>query len=191
MANDDTLERIDRGIQTLRIEFERFFAGGTRVPPEDLRLKLALDLRNLRNSNITSAADNFRLSTLEARFNTYNELFNRRLREREEGRTAAAMAAHESAHPETPRFDASAGITLGTSAPMEAVEALFDSMYRNATNRKVDLDSFRNYLTQQVDGIRQKTGCEEVQFRITMEDGKPRLKAKPINTARQSSRPSA
>ena len=188
MANDDTLERIDRGIQTLRIEFERFFAGGTRVPPEDLRQKLALDLRNLRNSNITSAADNFRLSTLEARFNTYNELFNRRLREREEGRTAAAMAARE---PEVPRFDASAGITLGTSAPLEAVEALFDSMYRNATNRKVDLDSFRNYLTQQVDGIRQKTGCEEVQFRITMEDGKPRLKAKPINAARQSARPRA
>lgn len=180
MAHEETLERIDRNIQTMRIEFERFFAGGTKLPPEDIRLKVASDLRTLRNTNITSAAENFRLGTLEARFNTYNELFNRRLREREEGHAGVTREVAK------PRFDAGSGITLGSAPQPEAVEALFAGMYRHSANANVDLDSFRRYITQQIAGIRQKTGCAEVQFRVTLEDGKPRLKAKPIAAPRDS-----
>lgn len=178
MGHEETLERIDRNIQAMRIEFERFFAGGTKLPPEEIRGKLASDLRALRNTNIISAAENFRLSTLEARFNTYNELFNRRLREREEGHASAAREAAK------PRFDAGSGITLGATPLPEAVAALFAGMYRDAANVNVDLDGFRQYITQQIAGIRQKTGCAEVQFRVALEDGKPRLKAKPIAASR-------
>ncbi len=174
MANEDALDRIDRGINALRVEYERYFSGAIRFPPEDLRTKLQQEFRLLRNTNITSAADNFRLGTLEARFNTYNELLNRRLREREEGRPAVA---HE---PPPPRFDATTGITLGATPDSAAVEALFVGMYRNASGARVDLESFRSYLAQQITGIRQKTGCGAVQFRVAIEDGKPRLKAKPI-----------
>lgn len=174
MAYEDALDRIDRGIGTLRVEFERFFSGAVRIPPEDLRQKIQQELRVLRNTNITSAAESFRLGTLEARFNTYSELLNRRLREREEGRP---VVAHE---PAAPAYDAANGITLGSAPEPAAIEALFVGMYRNSGNTRVDLASFGSYLAQQIAGIRQKTGCGAVQFRVAIEDGKPRLKAKPI-----------
>ena len=43
-----------------------------------------------------------------------------------------------------------------------------------------DLGSFRAYLGKQVDAIRQKTGCSDVQFRLALEDGKLKLKARPL-----------
>jgi hypothetical protein len=173
MGYEEALDRIDRGINSMKIEFERFFAGGLRIPPEEIRQKLQQEFRTLRNANINSAAENFRLGSLEARFNSVNELLNRRLREREEGRPIVAREVR-------PQYDAAAGITLGTVPDLEAVEALFAGMYRSSGNTSVDLDSFRNYLAQQISGIRAKTGCDAVQFRVAVEDGKARLKAKPI-----------
>ena len=176
MGYEEALERIDRGINSMKIEFERFFAGGLKVPPEELRQRLQQEFRTLRNANINSAAENFRLGSLEARYNSINELLNRRLREREEGRPIVARDVR-------PQYDAHTGITLGAAPDLDAVEALFAGMYRGSGNTSVDLDSFRNYLTQQISGIRAKTGCDAVQFRVAVEDGKARLKAKPISGA--------
>jgi len=174
MGYEEALDRIDRGINSMRIEFERFFAGGLKLPPEEIRQRLQQEFRALRNANINSAAENFRLGSLEARYNSINELLNRRLREREEGR-------HVVVRESKPRYDPESGITLGAAPELEAVEALFAGMYRASGNTQVDLDSFHNYLRQQISGIRAKTGCDAVQFRVTVEDGKPRLKAKPMS----------
>lgn len=174
MGYDENFDRIDKGIHTMRVEFERFFGGGLKTPPEEARQRVQQELRVLRNTNLTSAADSFRLGTLEARFNSLSELVNRRLREREEGRP---LVPHEASKP---RYDAAAGVTLGGAPELEAVEALFAGMYRASGNTQVDLESFRSYLTQQIAGIRAKTGCAAVQFRVAVEDGKPRLKARPV-----------
>ena len=42
------------------------------------------------------------------------------------------------------------------------------------------IDSFQTYLRRQTEAIRQKTGCDEVQFRVAEEDGKLKLKARPV-----------
>jgi len=45
---------------------------------------------------------------------------------------------------------------------------------------RFDLASFGSYLERQAAAIRVKTGCEEVQFRLAAEDGKLKLKARPL-----------
>ena len=47
----------------------------------------------------------------------------------------------------------------------------------------MDLDRFGAYLERQAEAIRSKTGCREIQFRVAVEDGKMKLKAKPIRQA--------
>ena len=44
----------------------------------------------------------------------------------------------------------------------------------------MDLGRFRAYLDRQAEVIRKKTGCAEIQFRIAVEEGKMKLKAKPL-----------
>ena len=41
-------------------------------------------------------------------------------------------------------------------------------------------DYFRAYIDRQAEAIRKKTGCAEIQFRIAVEEGKMKLKARPL-----------
>lgn len=178
MGFEQTIDKLERDIQDLRIKWERFFAGDLKVPPDDFKAQVLKDIRALRNANLTAAADNFRLGSLEARFNTYSELYGRRLREREEGPAAVQHLPVRERHPE---HDAAAGITLGEKPEPAAVEALFTGLYHAAgQSPKFDLASFGDYIQSQIASIRLKTGCAEVQFRVAIEEGKPRLKAKPV-----------
>ena len=54
----------------------------------------------------------------------------------------------------------------------------------------MDLDAFATYLARQQQLIRDRTGCDQVSFRIVEENGKKKLKAKPVRevTARESCR---
>ena len=44
----------------------------------------------------------------------------------------------------------------------------------------MDIERFRSYIQHQAEVIRTKTGCREIQFRIAVQDGKMKLKARPI-----------
>jgi hypothetical protein len=128
--------------------------------------------------------DSFRLADLEARYNSYNELFNRRLRDIEEGRH---KPYHVVAFVERPRYDPRSGIVFGSDVDPEAAEALYHGLASGVSEGpKFDLDSFQTYLKRQAAAIREKTGCNEVQFRVAEEDGKLKLKARPV-PARQGS----
>ena len=177
-AVGEALDQLARDIRQLQIDFERFFNGGLPLPPEEQRTRVVAQLRNLRNLNMTSAVESFRLNDLEARFNTYNELFNRRVRDIEEGRRGPHKVF---AFVEKQRFDPRGGIVFGSEVDPEAAEALYHGLAAGAGDGpKFDLDSFQTYLRRQTEAIRQKTGCAEVQFRVAEEEGKLKLKARPV-----------
>lgn len=176
-ALGESLDALQRDIRQYQIDFERFFNGGLPLPPEELRNRIQTQLRNLRNTNITAAVDSFRLNDLEARYNSYNEMFNRRLRDVEEGRGPHRVFAVV----EKQRFDPRGGIVFGSNIDSEAAEALYHGLASGpGDGPKFDLDSFQTYLRRQTEAIRQKTGCDEVQFRVAEEDGKLKLKARPV-----------
>jgi hypothetical protein len=175
----EVFDRLDRDIKQLRVDFERFFSGALPFPPEELRARVQAQLRSLRGVNLKNFADNFRLADLEARFNSYNELFNRRLRDVEEGRRPVTRPVPI---PVLSRFDPEKGIVFGDRIDPEAVEALYQRLAAapGDAGPRFDLDSFQTYLTRQAAAIREKTGCSQVQFRLAAEDGKLKLKARPV-----------
>jgi hypothetical protein len=184
-AVGEILDQLGRDIQQLRIDFERFFNGALPVPPEELRGRVQAQIRTLRGmTNLATAVDNFRLGDFEARFNSYNEMFNRRLRDLEEGRVTAVRAAPPAA---PQRYDPHLGIVLGDRVDPQAAEALYQGLVAAPGEApRFDLDSFQTYLSRQVAAIREKTGCDQVQFRLAAEDGKVKLKARPV-AAREGS----
>ncbi len=174
---DAELDHLAASIDRFKLEGEKFFNGATPTPPEDLRQRVARELRALRQRNLKSAAEEFRLSSLEARFNSLAELHGRRLREREEGRGPFHRPAPPAAAGRT--YDPAAGILLGPDLEADAVAALLAGLAR-AGAAAPDVDTFRGYLARQLDAIREKTGATEVQFRLALEEGKMKLKAKPV-----------
>ena len=169
------IDRLEASINKFRVDAQRFFAGDLPLPPDELRDRILTQLRRLRSSNLQGAAENFRLGSLEARFNSHLDLFGRRLRQRE---TAGRVKAEEPR-----RLDPVKGVVIGREAAPAAAEALFKGLYPGdpgTPKPKMDLGRFRAYLDRQAEVIRKKTGCAEIQFRIAVEEGKMKLKAKPI-----------
>jgi hypothetical protein len=202
----ESIDHLAGEIRQLRVDFERFFSGALLVPPDELRRRVQARLRQLRGLNSMSAVDRFRLGDLEARHNSYDELFTRRLRDREEGRLRAgpAVTAPLSSPPPRPSSAAgnaagapgdpgAGGIVIGAEPDPRAVAALYaqvtaaDAPGGGAEGPRFDLASFGSYLQRQAAAIRAKTGCAEVQFRLAAEDGKLRLKARPLAPASPAS----
>jgi hypothetical protein len=167
-------------LEQFRIDIERFWNGALPIPPEDLRTRIQRELRELRGASIRGALDQFRLGTVEARFNSLSELFGRRLREREEGRgVAPPRVAAES----KPRHDPQSGIVFRGEPDPVAIEALWQGLVASGGGARIELETFRGYLVRQLGEIRTKTGVAAVQFRVVQEEGKLKLKAKPVSEA--------
>ncbi len=172
MRTNAALDLLEVKLKELRIEFEKYFNGANDLPPGDLQAEVERSIRLLRQS-VKGSVDNFRLSSLEARFNSFNEMFNRRVRAVEEGRTPGRRR-----EPTRPRYDAFGGITVDDGIGDGAAAALYQGLYDSSS--KVDLDTFQGYLDRQAAAIRKKTGCAQVQFRLADEGGRVKLKAKAI-----------
>ncbi|HEX6200310.1 MAG TPA: MXAN_5187 C-terminal domain-containing protein [Thermoanaerobaculia bacterium] len=179
LTPSERMDRLNRDIVQMRILADRFFNGAPGVSFPDVereRTRIQAELRRLRNAQLTGVEEHFRLSSLEGKFNSYSERFQRRVRRMEEGTPLAGPRSERAERP-----DARAGVVLDDRMDRGAVEALYESLLDASGGRpRFDLDSFRTYLDRQLSAIRTKTGCERVVFRVAEEDGKTKLKARPV-----------
>ena len=100
MGLEEDLSIIERSIRELQIDWEKFFSGLERKPPTDAKARLEALIRKHVGVEVRNNTLRFRYQTLTARYNTFNELWTKRLRALEEGRnirgvrlTGAAAAA--------------------------------------------------------------------------------------------------
>src|SRR5258708_30330727 len=70
----------------LQIEWEKFFSGVERKAPAELRTKLEALIRRYAGAEMRNNMERFRYQNLTARYNTFNEMWNKKLRALEEGR---------------------------------------------------------------------------------------------------------
>ena len=166
------IDRLASSVRRFRIDCQRFFAGDLKLPPDELKDKIQADFRRLRGKSLKGAAANFRLGSLEAKFQSHLDLFGRRLRGRERSEARVAAAEQRSLDPKR-------GVVLGAKTDAPAVEALYRGLYRNQPS--MDIERFRSYIHRQAEVIRAKTGAREIQFRIAVQDGKMKLKARPLH----------
>lgn len=182
MSFDNQITSIEKDMRLLRIEFDRFIAGAVRLPPEELRFRIEQRIRTMRQSHLRSSVQRFRLGTLEASFNTLNELHGRRMREIETGKIVRPKTGAS-----RPRLDAARGFEIGEKSDRAAVEALYEKLYGSDGRRdKADFGSFEKHIAKQVSRLREKTGCAKVHLRVARDGETLKLKAKPVRKAKET-----
>jgi hypothetical protein len=189
------LELLEKQIRQLQIEWEKFFSGIERKPPVDLRTKLEGMIRRYSNQEIRNNTERFRFQNLASRYQSFSELWAKRLRAMEEGRPvglhgkAAAMAPPPMSHlPESftaPQARASNEVRVkDAAADTEAVRSLFDRFLearkQSGESGAVKFESFQKIIAQQSARILNEKGAQAVDFRLETKDGKVSLKAKPV-----------
>ncbi len=80
------LRRLETDLRQLEIEYTMFFAGQRPRPPVESRDRVEAIIRRWDRVPIQGSAERFRYDTLQQRFRTFADLWDRGLRAREEGR---------------------------------------------------------------------------------------------------------
>jgi hypothetical protein len=193
MALGEDLDQIDKAIKQLQIEWEKFFGGVERKPPNDLKTRVEALIRRHASAEIRNNTERFRYQNLAARYNTFNEMWGKRLRALEEGRVMGVHGPHAKAPPAPPRPERVPARAAGGGGEVriqdperdsEAVRSLFDRFIeerqKTGESGAVKFEGFRKLIAQQASRILSEKGGQAVSFRLETRDGKVSLKAKAL-----------
>lgn len=197
-AIEDDLARIEEGIFKLQKEWDRFFAGQERKAPFEAKQRLDRLVRRYVGVEIRNNVERFRFQALTAKYNTLSDMWNRKLRAIEEGRprsssqlklvrevTGEPPAATTAAAPHAPPpGSARAEVRISTLRDDdEGVRGLYEQFRiarASAGESEVKFESFRKLISQQRARLLEEKDAVAVDFRISLQDGKVALKAKPV-----------
>jgi hypothetical protein len=171
------LQLLAAGLKQLEAEYNMFFSGRIPRPPLETRSRVTALVKKWDRGYIQSAADRFQFDTLQRRFQTFIDLWDRGLRSREEGRAGpfAQPPPREILKPKAP--DQKIVHVTSFADPMREMDklhTLYDSLMdarREAGDDVVPFHRFAALVKDQVTKV-QSTGVPEVAFRVAMVDGK-------------------
>jgi len=171
------LQALAAGLKQLEAEYNMFFAGRLPRPPWETRNRVQALVKKWDRGYIQSAADRFQFDTLQRRFQTFVDLWDRGLRSREEGRAGPFAAPPPKVAPREQKPDVKVVHTTAFQDPMREMDklhSLYDSLMdarREIGEDVVPFHRFAALVKDQVSKVREG-GASEVAFRVTMNDGK-------------------
>ena len=178
---EEDLATIELRLRQLKIEYDRFFNGGLKLPPWMLRGQLDRMVRKYSNITMRNFADRFRFNTLVTRYHAYVELWGRKMRDQEEGDRPglAARSRHQVAEQLVARVrvkDPGANPDQLREIYQKFVES---RKLRERKKKPVSFDKFVRGITRQAVQLRKSSGCAEIELRLVIKNDQVQLKARP------------
>lgn len=200
MANpptqQDTLDLFDESLRKLKIQYDLFFSGVRKLPPSEERKRLNALVHELAKTRMRDNGTRFRFNTLLGKFNQFQELWGRKMREREEGpmdyrRRLAALTAEPAPAPHReppPRETVTAGpddsyVRVTGSTTEDAAKRLYEQIaqaQKTLGKAGMSLGQIEQIVRSQSETLRSRYAVDEIGFRVEIVDGKVKLKAKPF-----------
>ena len=174
MADDlkGMLDRLELDLVALKHEYDLFFNGKRRAEPMKERRELETKLLVGSRRSLVGNADQLRFNNISGRYWTYANLWTRTLRDLEEGRM---------------HRDAGGNVKRGSKVRREpadrehvdrAAEALLAARRScGLPGDPSDIPSLREMLYARALEISASAGGKKVEFLVSVEGGKPKVKA--------------
>ncbi len=176
------LQRIEAELKKLEAEYNMFFAGRLPRPPWETRSRVDALVKKADRRHIPNTGERFRFNTIQTRYATLTDLWDRGLRAREEGRSGP-FAKKRSTPAADGRHDARVMHVASFRDPMkemDTIHELYDSLVearRTVGEEAVPFHKFVELVKTQVTKLKSH-GSEEVAFRVAVKDGKVTFTAK-------------
>lgn len=204
MTIEEELNQLERDIRQLGIEYEMYFSGGRPRPPADTQWRVETAIKKYAGSAKLSFAQRFRYDQLVSKFSKHNEVWRRKMKDKEEGRVAhhygaaakkleAERAARVAAQPaaaspagaKAPAEKPRGAYQMACSDPereagkvQELYNALVTAKQQAGEQAGVSYEQFQKFVKQKTSQLKSQLGCQEVEYVVAMEDGQVKLKAK-------------
>lgn len=159
-------------------KYEQYFLGLEKREPVKLLAEVDRAARKYVGTPIVNTMVKFKYNSLVARLQSYRHYWNRINREIEEGRYSRdkfRMGMRQAPH-ESPPSGASAGENALDGVYAQYIEA---RLACNLGTDRISQAALKATLERQKDSLQQKHNCADIQFIVVIEDGKPKIKARP------------
>ena len=173
------LQSLEVELRKLEAEYNMYFAGRLPRPPWESRKRVENMVKRIDRLYISNYGHRFKFNTLQSRFSSFVDLWDRGLRSREEGRAgpfAPPRPVSIEKTKETPANDGVVSVTTfkDPTKEMDKLQELHTSLTearRKAGQDAIPFQKFADLVKTQVSTMKQK-GTAEVAFRVAVKDGK-------------------
>jgi hypothetical protein len=178
---DEEIDRLEDGIRRLKVEYEIYFSGGCPRTPHDTVYRVEYLIKKY-SSDVSklSFGQRFKFTQLVQRYTVNNELWRKRLRDKEEGRGQFGKLRKEV---EAPPPDQDVVVVCSdpqkeTAKVRQLFHALIAAKKRvGETADNLDPVAFTKFVQAQTQRVRESLACSKVQFSVSVEDGKVKFRA--------------
>ena len=182
---DRDLSRLEAELKLLEAEYNMYFAGRLPKPPWETRARVEALVKQYDRAHFPNTGDRFRFTTIQSRFQTFVDLWDRGLRAREEGRPGpfAQLSKGKASGRRGPEDR-----ILHVSSfkdPVREIDKLTD-LYESLAEARREVGEeappfhkFADLVKNQVKKLRQG-GSPEIAFRVAVKDGKVSFTARAL-----------
>lgn len=174
------LDRLEKMIADLKISYEQYFTGVLPLPPDKQHKALKRKIRELFGAPFKNSALSFRLKSLDQRYQTLNNYWQRVLKQREEGtysRDVFKAALRERIANEEAEADSEKG---AADQHMRDLFRTYQDAIERATGRSKEIkyQEFKKSLVKRAKEYREKHGAKKLTFKVVVKDGAVKVQAR-------------
>jgi len=196
---DEELGSLERDIRQLKIEYDQFFGGGRKRPPNEIEWRIELVVKKYgERSGDMKYGQRFRYNNLTQTYAKYKDIFRKRMKQKEEGTVQRHFgAAAKAIQAERARKLSEANdryATVVAEAPVfrmvcseperetEKVDKLFHA-FVEAKKRagedfaRLSYPDFLEFVRKKTKDLQCQNGCSEVEYVVETIDNQVKLKA--------------
>ena len=181
MSPDEELSKLEDNIRRLKIEYEAYFSGGQPRSPHDSVFRVETTIKKFSDGvSKLSFGQRYRFNQLVQKYAVYNDLWRRRLKDKEEGRGQYGKPRTPVA--EKPEDQSFRVVCSNPEKEKDKVDQLLQAMIQARRQvgepvDNIDPSQFAKYVSEKTKQLRETMGCEKVQFSVAVEEGRVKFKA--------------
>ena len=179
------LDDLDESMSKLQVSYEKYFLGLDRRAPEQERKRISGKMRELRETAIKNTALKFRINTLWAKLLSFERMWDRTLREIEEG--TYKRDVYKAKMRGMQREENQPGKAVRPALPEisdDKLQKLYDT-YLIARQRcgepteGISFEAVAKRIRAQVPQLMERHNARNIEFKVVIKGGKAILKAIP------------
>ncbi len=181
--NDDLLASLEQRLERLRADYDQYFMGQRKRPPLQERTSVQYLIRRLSNQKITNTRLSFKFQQLVAKFNSYNQKWERQMQALEQGgrRRGGGRPTPKPSSPAAPTPGGQASAKQKKSGGDESIDKLYNDYIeaRKKCNQdtNVSKEKMEASIKKQMPKLKEKHEGKDVKFKVVVENGEAKLKA--------------
>ncbi len=175
MGFEEDMRLLKERMKQLETEYEQWFAGALKLPPWATRKVVENVIKKYNRAPPRALAEQSVFQMHQSKFNVYTEMWERRMRIKEEGRSPSGREERSRrVVPSTP--------PQAAKEKADKFRVVFDSYVAakekvGQGTKQLNYDSFRRHLEKQSEKVRSQQGYD-VDFGVSTKDGKISLVAR-------------